>query len=186
MTMTNTPTITRPIFLQNEQAGPLVFRDDSANAEIIWQGKGDPMGEDLQAVPVGFLNNVDFLRMLNRGTVTLVDADDQVREAIESQLASPILQRQAAAAVARKEAVVVEPLYRPEKNDYITIGCIGPSTRGARACGAEVPVREATRGDAPPLCAQHSHLAPQAFQFETETIVDGKPVLAWRLATIER
>ena len=179
-------TINKPIFLQNEQAGPLVFRDDSANVEIIWQGKGDNGGMDCQAVPVSFLNNINFLRILNRGAITLVDADDEVRAAVEAQLASPILQHQAQVAAEVKEQAQVTPLDRPEKNDYITIGCIGPSSRGQGNCGLEVPVREASKADSAPLCATHIHLAPQAFQFETEEIVDGKPVMAWSIATIER
>jgi len=182
-------TISKPIFLQNEQAGPLVFRDDASNVEIVWQGKGNPSGEDMQAVPVAFLNNVNFLRILNRGAVTLIDADEDVRAAVEAQLSSPILQRQAQAnAEARTRAVeaALTPLDRPERNDYITIGCIGPSTRGQGTCGAEVPVRELNKGESAPLCATHAHLAPMAIQFETEEIVDGKPVMAWSLATIER
>jgi len=75
-------TINKPIFLQNEQAGPLVFRDDASNVEIVWQGKGDNSGNDMQAVPVSFLNNVNFLRILNRGAVTLIDADEDVRAAV--------------------------------------------------------------------------------------------------------
>lgn len=179
-------TISKPIFLQNEQAGPLVFRDDSANVEIVWQGKGDTSGNDMQAVPVSFLNNINFLRILNRGSITLIDADDDVRAAVEAQLASPILQRQAAASAEIKAQAQVTPLDRPEKNDYITIGCIGPSSRGQGICGLEVPVREATKGETAPLCATHVHLAAMAIQYETEEIVDGKPVMAWSLATIER
>jgi len=155
-------TINKPIFLQNEQAGPLVFRDDASNVEIVWQGKGDNSGNDMQAVPVSFLNNVNFLRILNRGAVTLIDADEDVRAAVESQLASPILQRQAAAAAERKVEAAAEmaPLDRPEKNDYITIGCIGPSSRGQGNCGAEVPVREATKATLP-RCAPSTFTLPR-------------------------
>ena len=186
MTMTSAATaaatLAKPIYLQNEQAGPVVF------GEIVWEGKGSNTGLDCQAVSANFLNDTNFLRILSRGILTLVEADAETTALVEDALQSPALRRQASLFKDAQEEKVdaIHPLERTEANDFLPVGCIGPGTRPGLTCGVAVPIKQSQAGEVAPLCATHASLAPLAVPTETDEIKDGKPVYVWSIASINR
>lgn len=65
-----------PVAIQNLESGPTVFSDLKENIAIEWQGQGDPAGGDVQYVPDSVLENVHFLKAINRGVFLRVDEDE--------------------------------------------------------------------------------------------------------------
>lgn len=114
----NEVTIAQPVLLANNQAGPTVFRDDNSNTEVTWEGAGDPQGQDIQPVPIHFLENTNFLRILNKGIFRLVSAPPEVKELLTAYLSDPTLTQQRASWVAQQSAgagtVAVEAPHRPD------------------------------------------------------------------------
>lgn len=161
--MSTTNTLSAPVLIRNTKLGPTVF-SDGKGVEITWGGADDPMGEDVQAVDAELLKNTEFLRSLSRGTFVLESAPPEVVGALEGHLNSPALRRQAdnwAAKQAAEKSTVIESVDHQSKNDIVTVACIGPDARGEGECGDPIAVRENTKGDKAPLCAQHAQLAPQ-------------------------
>lgn len=159
-----------PILLQNETQGPLVFQDGTDGADVVWQAKGDPNGADVQPVPTAFLENSNFLRVLNKGTLSLYEASDDIRKQLEKIVSSPAMRHQAQTwqrqLEAKEEKVTVD---RQLNRDFVTNKCLGPDARGVGTCDIEVPSRETAKGEKPPLCPQHAHLASQFVSTETES-----------------
>jgi hypothetical protein len=181
-----TTLLSKAILLLNKQAGPTVFQ--SGNTEVVWEGAGDPNGMDLQAIPLAFLEDLNFFRILNKGVLELFDAPDDVAKVVEEQLNNPVLNRQSAAWRAKQEersSSAVSAIQHTTRNDYVTTGCIGPSTRGPGNCGVDVPVREFGGASKPPLCNKHEDLAKFCTEIPNEIVVDGKEGTVWRLAQVE-
>lgn len=114
----NEVTIAQPILLANNQAGPTVFRDDNSNVEVTWEGSGDPTGQDIQTVPVYFLENTNFLRILNKGIFRLVSAPPEVKDLLVAYLSDPTLTQQRESWVSQQNervgATAVEAPHRPD------------------------------------------------------------------------
>ncbi len=179
-----------PMFVANTQPGPTHFSDERTGISITWEGAGSPSGQDVQACPLQLLENVDFIRCLNKGVLTIEQADEEVLEIVQQQLSNPFMNRSAqvwretqAARLAESQA----PIEHTENNDYIVQGCIGPSTRGQGTCGAQVPVKDQNSNDAPPLCTQHKDLALSFIAHETDSINPdtGKAEVVWAPVKIE-
>ncbi len=162
-----------PVLVRNTEAGPTVFTDANTHTQVEWQGANDPSGEDIQQVPDSLIENVAFLRAVNRGILVVEEATPAVREALERQVSSWKARQktaeEAGAAVIDEQA----------DNDLVTMPCIGPSQRGTGECGEPVPVREKFRFDKPALWSRHSALAPQYVFSESEAVVDGKTTKQW-------
>lgn len=77
-----------PVLVRNAEKGPSVFSDPSKNIAIEWQGAGDPSGEDLQQVPDEVLDNVNFLKALNRGIFVVEEASPEMQERLNRQVAA--------------------------------------------------------------------------------------------------
>jgi hypothetical protein len=110
-------TISQPVLLANNQPGPTVFRDDNSNTEITWEGAGDPQGQDIQPIPVFFLENTNFLRILNKGIFRLVSAPPEVCDLLEAYLSDPTLTQQRASWLASQSehaGPIVEQPLRPD------------------------------------------------------------------------
>ncbi len=163
-----------PVLVRNAEAGPTVFTDAATNTQVEWQGAGDPSGEDWQQVPDALVNNVAFLKAVNRGVLVIEEASDEARSALEAQSAN-WRRRQDEAAKASVDAISEEA-----QNDLITLSCVGPNQRGTGGeCGEMVPVREKTKDDKPPLCSRHAALASQFVMTETDVMVEGKAQKKW-------
>lgn len=166
--------------VRNNQAGPTVLSpDDNAKRYIEWQGKGDPNGGDIQPVGEDVQENTQFQKMLRRGVLELVSEDDEsVGEAMGRQQAHWD-QRQGQSSATAEQAIDHQA-----NKDLVTLGCVGPSTRGdsTSKCGADVTVRDTEKDKRPPLCNVHQDLAPQFVP--EDTILDGKPTKVWTRFTM--
>jgi hypothetical protein len=160
-----------PVLLKNETSGPLVFQDGTEGDSVVWQGAGNAMGEDIQPVPLKFLENNNFLRILNKGVLSLYEADDEIAAQLANIIKSPALQHQAEVWNRQRTTAAetaTQGIDRKANRDFVTNGCIGPDARGTGQCGAEVSVREAQLGEKPPLCPAHSSLSTQFVQTEVQ------------------
>lgn len=75
-----------PVLVRNNEKGPSVFSDPTRDIAIEWQGSGDPNGEDVQHVPNELVENVSFLRALQRGIFTVVEADPDIQDRLDKQV----------------------------------------------------------------------------------------------------
>ena len=181
--------LNKPILLENWQPGPTIFTDDQTHTSIEWAGHGDTSGGDIQAVPLSFLENINFLRILNRGILSLFDASDEVKDMIEAQLGNSKLKDQAVQWRAEQNQKVKEATVSIEhtaNHDLVAVKCIGPGSRQGIKCDVEIPVRELNVGEKPPLCENHKHLASQYVPTAGETLnSNGKEETIWVLPKIE-
>lgn len=162
-----------PVLVKNTQPGPTVFTDTSTNTQVEWQGAGDPSGEDVQQVPDALVDNVAFLKAIQRGIFVIEEASPATREALERQTSSWKRRTDEA------KAASVEAIDMAVNDDLITLPCIGPANRGQGQCGEQVPVREKTKDEKPALCSRHAALAPQFVVTELEEMVDGVAKKQW-------
>lgn len=162
-----------PLLVRNLSDGPTVFSVLKDGVAIEWQGKDNPDGEDLQQVPDALVENVDFLKAVQRGVLVVEDAPDALKEMLAKQT-DAFERRTSKAAQASRDAI--DPAAH---NDIVSTECIGPNNRGSGLCGAPVPVREKTKNERPPLCERHRQLEGQYVPEETDQMVDGKAVMRW-------
>ena len=158
----------QPVLIRNTKLGPTVFQDEEGH-QVTWQGRDDPMGEDIQPIPQAFLQSSEFLRSLSRGTFVLESASDDVTEALAGHLDSPALRKQAAnwaSKQASEKVSAIEVVDHKANADIVTVKCLGPATRGTGTCDVEIPVKEKGKNEHVPLCGQHEALAPQYVQTE--------------------
>lgn len=143
------------VYARNNQAGPTVLSSDPKGTHSVeWQGKGDPNGGDVQPIPEEVQNTVAYTRALRRGIIVEVSGEEAV-DAFDRQR-DDWDRRTAGAASAATSSIE-----HTTNNDIVATKCIGPDTRGQGACGADVTVRDAQKGEVPPLCSRHEELAPQ-------------------------
>lgn len=75
-----------PVLVRNTETGPSVFSDTAKNIAIEWQGAGDPDGEDVQNVPDEVIDNVNFLKALQRGIFVVEEASPETKERLAKQV----------------------------------------------------------------------------------------------------
>jgi hypothetical protein len=166
------------LLVRNTTSGPLVFSVPKDGIALEWQAMGDATGEDYQQVPDELVNNVAFLKNIQRGTLVIEEAPEALQEMIDKQTAS-FDARTTKAAEAAASAID-----QKADNDLITLPCIGPNQRGSGECGQPVPVKERTKWEHPPLCDRHKSLAPQYVMTEGETLVEGRAEKHWHRAGV--
>lgn len=152
------------VMARNLMGGPTVLSTDPRSThEVIWEGRGDPGGGDVQYIPEEMLKVPAFARALHRGVIELVNPEDNP-EAVRA------LQRQVDMFRSQQERVRDDAMASIEietNRDLITLACIGPSSKGQGTCGEAVPVPEKTKFDKPPLCHRHADLAVQFVPIST-------------------
>lgn len=144
-----------PVLVQNEESNATVFDASSAGGRqvITWQAKGDSLGEDVQRVPDALLDDVDFLRSLDQGILTLVNPTEEQAAKVNTSNGDLRARRMLA------EQRSTEALDRRQDRDITSQPCIGPGPEGRdMKCGASVLMRAAQRNEVPPLCKRHEHL----------------------------
>lgn len=162
-----------PVLVRNTELGPTVFTDANTKTQVEWAGANDPSGEDIQQVPDLLVENVSFLKAIQRGVLVIEEATPEVREALARQTTSWQARRKTA------EDASTAVIDEQANNDLITMPCVGPSTRGVGECGEAVPMREKAMYDKPALCSRHAALAPQYVFSESEVLVDGRSTKQW-------
>jgi hypothetical protein len=150
--------LTTQVAARNTKKQVVVLSSDAKGSEYVeWQPSGDPAGGDIQIVPESIANSVPFIRLLQRGIIEKMDAS------LEEVFDQAVL-RQREAFEKRSSGAAQQALASIDdvaQNDVISMPCVGPDSRGQGRCGADVPVREQTKNDHPPLCQQHQALASQ-------------------------
>jgi len=162
-----------PLLVRNMAEGPTVFSDPTTNVAIEWERRGHPDGEDLQQVSDTLVENVNFLKCVQRGILKVEEAPEALREAIEKQTAA--YERRSTMAAQNAQGTIDQAAH----NDIVTTPGIGPNNRGTGECGGPGPVREKTKDEHPPLCERHQQHANQFVLEETDKIVDGKAQKHW-------
>jgi hypothetical protein len=149
--------VNAPVMVRNTEGGPTVLSDLRTKEYVEWQGANDPNGGDVQAVPEEFLNNVNFMRAVQRGILVIENPEDnpEIAEAIAKQNAAWSARRE------RAQQTAQESIVEEANNDIVTTQCVGPGSRPDGKCPNTVSVKEKVKADKPPLCAQHESLAPQ-------------------------
>jgi hypothetical protein len=144
------------VMCRNMMDGPTVIAADAKrNYEIIFAGKDDPGGEDIQPIPNALLATPQFQKAIRQGILVVVEGEDNpVVQAALSKQSTTFRDRMAADAMAAREV-----LDAPSDQDILVVTCIGPGTREGAVCGENVPVRSKDAASDPPLCSRHAHLA---------------------------
>jgi len=142
------------VMCQNQMSGPTVIAADAKrNYEVVFQGKGDPNGEDVQPIPEALLNTIAFRRAISRGVLAVIEgADHPVVVQALSRQTDAFAKRMAAQNMADREV-----LDSPAAADITVVNCIGPGSRPGAVCGDQVPVKAGDTGK-PPLCDRHAGL----------------------------
>lgn len=155
--------LTTQVIARNTKPNVVVLSSDPKGSEYVeWQPTGDPSGGDIQIVPESIAQSVPFIRQVQRGIFEIIQADENYNEAIRRQNAA--FEKRMAHPTEQTQDVMDQQA----KNDMITLRCVGPDGRGQGQCTNEVPVREISKNDKPPLCSQHEVLAPQYVPFEEQ------------------
>lgn len=174
------------VLVRNDAAGPTIFSDRTSGDHVEWEGAGDENGGDVQIVPESFFSNPNFIRAIQRGILSLENAEDNpdLAASLEKHLATESQRKQRSAAIARRESMEhagnEDIEYTPD-NDLVAVKCPQP-TRGGKPCGDEVLLKSAKLNSTPPLCPKHSSHAPE--YVPEESWVDHKRVVEWKRMTI--
>lgn len=164
-----------PVMVRNRMPGPTVLTMKDHDP-VILESIGDPMGGDVQRVPDSAAEDVNFLKALDAGVISIDEAPAAVQESLQRQRASFESRRAAVTAAAQNS------IDRHANNDFMQAECIGPSPTGRGTCGTGVPVRESARSSKPPLCQAHESLAAQYVlieQIDAPLSEDGKTPSKW-------
>lgn len=166
-----------PVLVRNTEGGPTVLSDLKSKEYVEWAGANDPNGADVQPVPEEFLNNVNFLRCVQRGILVIENPEDnpEVTAAIERQNAAWQARREQA----KKNAEAT--IDHQANNDLVSVQCVGPGGRGGQ-CENTVPVKDKQRADKPPLCSTHESLAPQYVR--NDNVEGDSTVHEWKRVTL--
>jgi hypothetical protein len=150
------PGLDATVMCRNMMAGPTVIASDPKQThEVIFAGRDDPGGEDVQPIPEALVRSPAFVRAIRQGILAVVAGEDNpVIQAAMARQSGSFRDRMAA-----DELKVREVLDAPSDNDMLVVACIGPGTREGLSCEEQVPVRARDKDSSPPLCDRHQHLA---------------------------
>lgn len=143
------------VMCQNQMPGPTVIAADAKrNYEVVFGGKGDPDGNDVQPIPEALLRTIQFQRAISRGVLAVIEGADHpvVQQALARQSDS------FARKIKAQQVADREVLEQASAADLLVVNCIGPGSRPGAVCGDQVPVKSGDAGT-PPLCDRHKGLA---------------------------
>jgi hypothetical protein len=150
------PLTVSSVMVQNQMPGPTVIAADVKRSyEMIFAGKGDPQGEDVQEVPEELLRTKQFRDALRKGVLAVIEGEDHpVVVAAMARQSTAFQDRIRAEQTASREV-----LDSVADNDIVVVTCIGPGPRTGAVCGDQVPIKDKDQASLPPLCDRHRHLA---------------------------
>lgn len=169
--------VAAPVLVRNTEGGPTVLSDLHTKEFVEWAGKDDPDGNDVQPIPTSFLQNVNFLRCVQRGILIVENPEDNPELAVA-------IERQNAGWAARREQAqkkATEAIDQQANNDLIAVPCVGPGQRGGQ-CDNTVSVKDKQKADKPPLCSTHEGLAPQYVR--NDNVEGDSTVHEWKRVTM--
>lgn len=163
------------VMCQNQMSGPTVIAADAhRNYEIIFQGRGHPDGEDVQAIPEYLMHTIQFKNAIRKGILKVIEGEDHPIVVAAMRRQTDVFQKRLAAdALAAREV-----LDQVADNDIVIVNCIGPGSREGAVCGEQVPVKDKEQAGHPPLCDRHQHLADFCFKRGTSPwVLDAEGLL---------
>jgi hypothetical protein len=181
------------LFVKNTEPGPAVFTTDATRSDghVVWQGAGDPNGQDIQVVPKSLLSNVQFQRGLQLGIFELVQDPALGEAALAAQQAAWINEQ------GRRQNVNPDAIFSDPASDQVG-DVVVDKPAGANdlqvskcvfgACPTEVALKGAEIGAKPPLCKDHARFAGQFIAQEDHNapLVQGKAPVIWVHPTMGR
>lgn len=162
MTVTDVePLIGSSVMVRNMMPGPTVIAADAKRSyELVFAGKDDPNGDDVQEIPEELLRTKQFRDALRKKIFEVVEGEDNpVVVAAMTRQTDRFQQRMAAEGLAAREV-----LDAVADNDMVIVNCIGPGPRDGAVCGEMVPVKDKEQAGQPPLCDRHKHLADRCLK----------------------
>ncbi len=178
-----------PLSVRNLDKNTTVFTKtmNGENVRIVWGAKGQH--DDTQRVPNIMAEDIDFLNSLEHGIFEVVDGPEEILKSIDVETSKTRELREAS--LARAAAKTEGAMDRQQDNSMIGDTCIGPGVREGMKCDRQVLIAHSMLGQVPPLCQQHSDLAPTFSLLEsgskgegaTQTR-DGVVRREWRQATM--
>jgi hypothetical protein len=150
------PLTVSSVMVQNQMDGPTVIAADVKRSyEMIFAGKGDPQGEDVQEVPEELLRTKAFRDALRKGILAVIEGEDHpVVMAAMARQSTTFQDRMKA-----EQTTAREVMNAVAENDIVVVNCIGPGPRTGAVCGDQVPVKDKEQASRPPLCDRHRHLS---------------------------
>ena len=145
-----------PLLVRNHEPNATVFGKiiGGENIRVLWGAAGT--AEDTQRCPNSFAEDVDFLNSLDRGILEVVEAPENILAGLQRETASLAAERE------RRSQVAASMVDHQADKSMSAFTCIGPAPRGRSGkCDRSVLVLSKAAKDTPPLCAEHSHLAPE-------------------------
>jgi hypothetical protein len=165
------------ILVRNLRPGPTTLTPVENSSEyLVWQGAGDPEGQDVQLVSEEAAKSIPFQRAVARQLLA-IEGDDAPKL---DPMVQAHLDRQAAIAEAKRaqtEAEIENGIDRADQRVLHGIPCVGPNTRGTGECGVLVSVPGKNKDLTPPLCERHK---PLAINYIAEVVEEGdKQITKW-------
>lgn len=168
-----------PLLVQNEMAGATVINLRDMDPLILGP-KDSPLGDDVQRTPDAAAEDINFMKALDGGVISIVSAPAEVTAKLDKQQVSFRQQKE------EREARVAQSIDRQQDNDMVMVECIGPNPSGRGQCGQGVPIRSRQRDKKPPLCSTHDGLRNQFVLTENVNAPldnDGKTPQVWKRVT---
>lgn len=75
-----------PMLVRNTGAGPTVFSDIANHISIEWQGADDPNGNDVQYAPEALVENVNFIKAVQRGILVVEESTPEIQKNLQRQV----------------------------------------------------------------------------------------------------
>jgi hypothetical protein len=157
-----------PLKVQNQMGNKSVFAKvvDGNSHNLRWEANGYP-GDTLR-VPYALIEDTDFINSLESGVLKVVSGPPEIMEALAFETEQ--VQRDRAEA----EQKATDMLDRRQDRDIVGATCIGPGPEGrTAACGRALLQSAKQKGEQPPLCTQHAHLAPNYYLAEAGSQGEG-------------
>lgn len=193
LTDTLAPFRNEVLFVKNNEPGPTVFTTDATRSDghVVWQGAGDPNGQDVQVVPKSLLSNVQFQRGLQLGIFELVQDPALGEAALAAQQAAWVSEQ------GRRQNIDPGAIFSDEASDQMGdvvidkpagAGDMQVFTCAFSTCGTDVTLKGTEVGVKAPLCRDHERFAGQFIAQEDHNakLVNGKAPVIWVHPTMGR
>lgn len=166
-------------FARNLRNQVVCLSSDPKGTEYVeWKAAGDPAGDDVQIVPDAVRATAAYMRLLQKRIVVEISAE----EAMDAVLRQNENFTERTTSVSDQITATIE---HTENKDILSLSCVGPDARNEGQCGIQIPVTQATKDDAPPLCNQHIGLIGQYVPSDEENGRVWKRVVMTRRETAQ-
>lgn len=147
--------VRQPLRVRNLERNTTVFaKTINGNSHRITFGAAGTPNDTLR-VPIELAEDIDFLNSLEMGIIEVVDGPADVVEYLQFETKRVREEREEQAQRAS------EVLDRRQDRDLVGVTCIGPAPAGRTGkCGRSLIQSAKQQGEVPPLCPDHTHLAP--------------------------